>query len=581
MTSETAPSEGEPADCGSGARVWRFGRFEVDALRGTLMSGGEQIHLRRKTFSVLQHFVTHPGRIVSKDELLQSLWPGVVVTEDSLVQCVGELRAALDDHAQRLIKTVPRRGYMLDASVQALLATTPPAAATDTPPDPPPDPPPPPRRMSWRWKAGAGAALVAGAGAFLLWPGTSRPPQLDKALAAQRSIAILPFADLNEHPSAAFVESLMEDLAVDLAHLNDTLVFASSSTASFKGQDADVRKAGRALGATHVLTGSVERKKGTLLVRAQLLDASSGAVIWGDRMAYDESAAANVQQDVTQRIANALDTRLHDAHLPVVPSSTRADAVEATQQGMYLIRHTRARADLIQARALLETALAKDPDSVAALTFWGMSHIVEVMRRWSTDRDRQIALASGAFDRAIELGPEYAQAYFGRSLVFSARGRIDAAERACKEALLRWPNEPRCLQRLGMYELLQGRPSELAEPVLLSLRLNPLEKNQVAWGHFYLAMAQFHLHRDDEAYDELRQAGAADSSNAFVWQWMAAIDALHGRTTLARENLAAYEKILPASTISGLRATEVSQSPAFWAERDRFYVGLRLAGLRE
>lgn len=577
MTSETTASGGEPADCGSDARVWRFGRFEVDALRGTLISDGEQIHLRRKTFSVLQHFVTNPGRIVSKDELLQALWPGVVVTEDSLVQCVGELRAALDDQAQRLVKTVPRRGYMLDASVQALLSTTPAAAADDTPRDPQP----PPRRMRWRWEAVAAAALVAGAGTFLLWPGASPPPQLDRALAAQRSIAILPFADLNEHPSAAFVEALMEDLAVDLAHLNDTLVFASSSTASFKGQGADVRQAGRALGATHVLTGSLERKNGTLLVRAQLLDAGSGAVVWGDRMEYDEAAAANVQQDVTQRIANALDTRLHDAHLPGVPSSTRADAVEATQQGMYLIRHTRTRADLIQARALLETALAKDPRSVAALTFWGMSHMVEIMRRWSTDRDRQIALASGAFDRAIELGPEYAQAYLGRSLVFSARGRIDDAERACKEALLRWPNEPRCLQRLGMYELLQGRPSQLAAPVLLSLRLNPLEKNQVAWGHFYLAMARFHLHHDDEAYDELRQAAAVDSSNAFVWQWMAAIDALHGRMTLARENLAAYEKILPASSISGLRATEFSQSPAFWAERDRFYVGLRLAGLRE
>lgn len=577
MTSETAPSRDKPADCGSGVCGWRFGRFEVDALRGTLVSGGAQIHLRRKTFSVLQHFVTHPGRIVSKDELLQTLWPGVVVTEDSLVQCVGELRAALDDQAQRLIKTVPRRGYMLDASVQALLATTIPAAAADTPPAAKP----PPLRMSWRWKVGAGAALVAGAAALLLWPGASRPPHLDRALAAQRSIAILPFADLDEHPSAAFVESLMEDLSVDLAHLNDTLVFASSSTASFKGQDADVREAGRVLGATHVLTGSVERKNGTLLVRAQLLDAGSGAVIWGDRMTYDEAAAANVQQDVTQRIANALDTRLHDAHLPVGTSSTRADAVEATQQGMYLIRHTRTRADVVQARALLETALAKDPNSVAALTFWGMSHMVEVMRRWSTDRDRQIALASGAFDRAIELGPDYAQAYLGRSYVFSARGKIDAAERACKEALLRWPNEPRCLQRLGMYHLLQGRPAELAEPVLLSLRLNPLEKNQVAWGHLYLAMAQFHMHRDDEAYDELRQAGAADSSNAFVWLWMAAIDALHGRMTLARENMAAYEKILPASSISSLRATQLSQSPAFWAERDRFYVGMRLAGLRE
>jgi tetratricopeptide (TPR) repeat protein len=201
--------------------------------------------------------------------------------------------------------------------------------------------------------------------------------------------------------------------------------------------------------------------------------------------------------------------------------------------------------------------------------------------RWSTERDRQTEIASHAIERAIELRPDFAVAYYARSQVLYIRGQIDDAAQACEQALKLWPNQPMCLRRMGFYRLQQGRPAEVAPLVHLAMRLDPLDINQVSYGHFYLGMAEFHLRNDDKAYEEMQKAVAAVPQNGFGWQWMAAIDALHGRDEQARSNLARYEKIIPGHTIRSLRVTEASTNPQFWVERDRFYVGLRKAGLSE
>lgn len=578
MNDETLPKHApaSPADLLGSEGTLHFDRFELDLQRGVLRSGGAEITLRPKTFALLHHLVIHPGRLISKEELLRTLWPDVVVTEDSLVQCVGELRAALADREQRLIKTVPRRGYMLDVSLQPAgpPATPAPAAGTDIEAAPPALPPS--RRKLVTLVLGV-AVLLGGA---LVWWWPARSPHIDNAIAAQRAIAILPFTDLSEQPSAAFAEGMVEDLAVAVAQLPDTLVFASGSTSSFTGPKADARAAGRALGATHVLTGSVHRDGEAVLIRAQLLRADSGVLLWSERFEYGGASHWNWQRDITQRIANALDVRIDDTHMP--PSDFaggKPGAIEATQQGRYLIRHGQTRDDALRARALLEIALAADPDSVVAISAWGATHIQEVGNRWSTDREHQIDLASKAFDRALALRPDYAMAHFGRSNVLYMRGQIDEAERACEQVLALWPNQIYALQRLGFYRLQQGRPAEVAAPIELALRLNPLETNQVAWGHFFLGMAQFHLHHDDVAYEEMRKASAANPKLGFAWQWMASIDALHGRGEAARANLATYEKLIPGHTVSSLKATEPSKNAEFWAERERFYEGLRKAGL--
>jgi predicted ATPase/DNA-binding winged helix-turn-helix (wHTH) protein len=101
---------------------YRFGEFTLDLSKGCLLKMGEEIKLRPKVYETLKYFVEHPGRLISKQELIQAVWPDAFVTDDSLVQCTLELRRALDDRSQQLLKTVPRRGYVFAPEVIPLPA---------------------------------------------------------------------------------------------------------------------------------------------------------------------------------------------------------------------------------------------------------------------------------------------------------------------------------------------------------------------------------------------------------------------------------------------------------------------------
>jgi predicted ATPase/DNA-binding winged helix-turn-helix (wHTH) protein len=96
---------------------YQFGEFTLDVVRGCVLRAGEEIKLRPKVYETLKYLVEHPGRLIGKQELMQAVWPDAFVTDDSLVQCTLELRRALDDRSQQLLKTVPRRGYLFAAEV--------------------------------------------------------------------------------------------------------------------------------------------------------------------------------------------------------------------------------------------------------------------------------------------------------------------------------------------------------------------------------------------------------------------------------------------------------------------------------
>ncbi|MBC8025034.1 MAG: winged helix-turn-helix domain-containing protein, partial [Steroidobacteraceae bacterium] len=132
-----------------------FGRYVVDLNRGCLLLDDREIPLRPKTFAVLTHLATHPGRLFGKEEILAAVWPNLVVTDDTLVQSIGELRRALGESGARLITTVPRRGYRFEGD--------------EAPPD---------RRktrewhpLRWRWKYGIIAPLAVGLAVAALWLG--------------------------------------------------------------------------------------------------------------------------------------------------------------------------------------------------------------------------------------------------------------------------------------------------------------------------------------------------------------------------------------------------------------------------
>ena len=110
---------------------YQFGEFTLDVVRGCVLKAGEEIKLRPKVYETLKYLVEHPGQLIGKQELMQAVWPDSFVTDDSLVQCTLELRRALDDRSQQLLKTVPRRGYLFTAEVIQRATKPDPLPATD------------------------------------------------------------------------------------------------------------------------------------------------------------------------------------------------------------------------------------------------------------------------------------------------------------------------------------------------------------------------------------------------------------------------------------------------------------------
>lgn len=421
-------------------------------------------------------------------------------------------------------------------------------------------------------------ASLAGA----LWFGFPHRGQ-NGALVSKNTITVLPLVGVGGENAADLADAVTEDLTIEVSRLPDTLVIGYPVGNSLADPDSDALSVGRRLNVTYVLGGSLQRQGEAVSIALKLQASATGALLWSGRFDYAEQGGWNWRRDITARIANELKVRIDEAETPFDrPYAGRTLAgIDPTLRGWRLLKRIHTREEPQRARALFEQALQIDPGSASALAGLALSHITEVLTRWSNAPDTQTALAAQAIERSLALQPNDPRANYVRSLVLSAQGRIDEADQAIQRVLSLYPNQPRALQRLGFLRLQQGRPEEVAAPVMLSLRLDPLDAEQVSLGHFTLGMAEFHLHHDEAAYAHMRQATISSPQNGFAWQWLAAIDALHGRSEQARNNLIEYQKRIPAHTVTSLKASEPSRNAAFWQERNRFYEGLRMAGLPE
>ena len=211
---------------GHAARL-HFGTFLLDLDRAELHRDGALLALRPKAFALLSYLARHPQRILAKDELLGAVWPDVVVTDDSVSQCVSELRAVLDDRDGSLIKTVPRRGYLFDAAVRAEVvpsADVAPEADAQRPPSPSRHAAPGRRRLPAIVAAAlAGVTVALAAVASWVFERSATPMRIDAELALRRSIAVMPFTDLSDPKAPHFAEGIMVELITDLGRLRDAL----------------------------------------------------------------------------------------------------------------------------------------------------------------------------------------------------------------------------------------------------------------------------------------------------------------------------------------------------------------------
>ena len=270
----------------------RVGAWCVNPASGEISRGNETIRLEARTMRLLQCLAARPGEVLSIDDLLRDVWPGVIVTPDSVYQAIASLRRVLGDDPKQpqYIATVPRLGYRMVAAVSPWSETL------DVPP----------RRASWIVAAAFSVAILA---VFaVLFRGTPSPAA---ALRQQKSVAVLPFVDLTEKMAEEeFADGVTEELIDRLIKVPGLRVPAPTATFYFKNKRVPVGEIAKSLRVTYVLDGSVRKSGERLRVAARLIRAADGDVVWSESYDRPWGDILTVQDDIAGNVTKALRTSI-------------------------------------------------------------------------------------------------------------------------------------------------------------------------------------------------------------------------------------------------------------------------------
>ncbi|AZO05022.1 MULTISPECIES: winged helix-turn-helix domain-containing protein [unclassified Mesorhizobium] len=242
---------------------------------------GNALALRPQAFMVLRHLLLNSGRLVTKDELIETVWPATAVTDDSIVQCIHEIRRALNDDAHAVLKTVPRRGYRLVLPTNAAIGL--------------------PRRSLVAASIVGVLMIIAGAAASWWLLGSPSTP-IGKPV-----VAVLPFDNYGDSEATGrLADGLAEDIITDLARFPEFQVIARHSTQIYAGRSITSAEIGKALGVSFLVQGSILRRAGRLRITAQLLDAATGKHLWSDRWDRPHEDLFAIQTEISEQVSNRL-----------------------------------------------------------------------------------------------------------------------------------------------------------------------------------------------------------------------------------------------------------------------------------
>jgi TolB-like protein len=427
-----------------------FAGYEMDLRRHELRRAGDVVHIEPQVFDLLLHLIRNRDRVVSKDELFDTIWNGRIVSEAALSSRINAARRAVGDDGDRqlFIKTIHKRGFRFVGEVQELAPAT-----TAEPPPPPPEP----------------QALPV-----------SPAVMLAREAAADRkpAITVLPFTNLSQEPDTDyFGYGLTEDIIRLLARNRWLDVLSRHSAAAFKGREVPAQEIGAALGVRYLVQGSVLKRGARLRIAADLISAETGLQLWSET--YDLSLADILQiQDVmAQQIAAVIEPELgrleREAAMRRPPNNL--DAWDLYQRGLWNLWGftTPSMAD---AEALFRQAIELDPGFARASGALAYVHLqrsfacrpaersalLESAMRLSRvavaldDRDcmnlcvlgrAHCALqdheeAIAALEQCIALNPSFAQGHFALGFTMTWVGREEEALALVQRAIELSPRDP-------------------------------------------------------------------------------------------------------------------------------------------
>ena len=486
--------------------IFHFGDFVLNVERYELRKGDVRIHLQPKTFAVLYYLLSHPGRLINKDELFREVWPDVIVTENSLTRCIKDLRKALDDDAgaPRYIETVSRKGYRLLINPEPGGVTVP---ANDLPAGEPPErdagPAPPPLVVApGKRRAvialGAGAAVVAFAGLMMAITGIGPRDVLPEPVAAKPAIAVLPFTNLSTEPDTQyFADGIAEDLLDLFARMPSMRVVARTSSFSFRASERDIKTIGRELGADWVVEGSVRRDSGNARVTVQLIDARTGYHAWSGRYDRKFIDLFGMQDEIARAVvAQVLPHVGPGAAVGTLVAVAPTANFDAYQSFMIGRDYVNRRSVDWPAKALAAFDRAIELDPALARAHAGKAIAEAMLAQGAIAPGAGFKRAMDSADRALQLDPMLALGHAARGFILLQQGAdLRAAEAALRRALQLDPTQGNAYNWLYAVLGRQGRRSEALQQLEKGIEVDPLNPAMLDNRAFYL----FWLGRFDDA----------------------------------------------------------------------------------
>ena len=507
---------------------------------------GDVIELRPQSREVLHLLANAPNRIVSKEEFTDVVWRGRMVSEDSLVQCIAEIRSAIGDGDRKIIQTVPRKGYRFVPPQNAI-----------------------PKHASPRSKRtillAMLLALLAGV-ASLVFVGSAReghPPV----------VAVLPLDDLSTQAHQGYLnDALSEGIITELARFPQFGVVARNSSFQFRDAPQDVRKIGDVLGAGYVVEGSQQFDGERVKVTVQLVDTRSGVHLFADTYERDLHDLFVVQNEIVAQVASVVG----QAVLSDLPERTAARDVDSRLRGLQArnIMTQLNRENWEKAIALEETSIREEPDYAWGYIGKSLMLVPAAILGWMEPRDEILEQSVALARTALRLDPENYMSHYALARVLSRQGAHAESILHFERAAKLNPSDSIVWIGMSVPLLYLGRSADALEALQRAKDVDPLHGDWLRWQ---LGLTYWQLNECEQGLEEMQAMASPPSASGKA---KAALLVCLDRIPEAEEVMADYLQTRNGFTI----AIEDASTPRDWmpeGTRERWLDAMRRAGMPE
>lgn len=518
-----------------------FGDYLLDQQRRELTRRGEVVAVGPQVFDLLLYLVANRDRVVSKDDLLEAVWGGRIVSESTITSHINAVRKAVGDNGeeQRLIRTVARKGFRFVGDI-----------ATNEPE--------------------AGDHIRTGFG----------EPDPVLAMPDKPSITVLPFQNLSGDPEQDyFADGVVEDIITALSRLRWLFVIARNSSFTYKGQAVDVKEVGRKLGVRYVLEGSLRKAGDKVRITGQLIDSSTGAHLWAERFEGTLGNLFELQDQIAESVVGAISPQLERAEIERAKRkpTDSLDAYDYYLRGMARL-HNGTRDAIGAALPLFHRAMELDPEFASAYSGAAWCHFWRKLNGWMDNPVEETAEAVRLARLAVQFGRDDAVALTraGHALGHLA-GDFDGGIALIDRARLLNPNFAPAWFLGGFLRIFRGETENALEDLAHAVRLSPLDPEMFRM-QAGIALAHFCAGRFDAAAIAAEKALGNLPDLLIALTLLAASHALAGRLAEAHEVMQRLNGVLPAARLSNLKEwLPIHRSE----DLAQFADGLRKAGLPE